>query len=64
MGGIEREVPEHRAKKGSLSQTYKKNTEANAKVYDLNEKRMQALETLAAVYAIFEKAGERGELRG
>ena len=45
-------------KKESLSQTYKKNTEANANVCDFNQKTMQALETLAAVYAVFEKAGE------
>ena len=40
-----------------LSQTYKKNTEANANVNDLNQKTMQALDTLAAVYAVFGKAG-------
>ena len=44
-------------KKGGLSQTYKKNTQANAKVYDLNHKTTQALETLAFVYSTFEKAG-------
>ena len=44
--------------KGSLSQTYKKNTEANAKVVDLNQKTMQALEFLAVVCSAFEKAGE------
>ena len=44
-------------KKGSLSQTYKKKTEENAKVCGLNQKTMQALESLAAV-AAFEKAGE------
>ena len=56
VGGNEREVPEHRRlqkilsnKKGSLSQLYKKNTGANAKVFDFNQKTMQALETLAAV---------------
>ena len=46
------------SKKGSLSQTFLKNTEANAKVDDLKQKTMQALESLAAVYAAFEKAGE------
>ena len=45
-------------KKGGPSQTYKKNTEANAKVYDLNQKTMQALESLAAVHAVFEKSGK------
>ena len=44
--------------KGSLSQTHKKNTEANAKIYDPSWKAMQPLETLAAVCAVFEKAGE------
>ena len=44
-------------KKGSLNQTCKKITEANAKVYDLNQKTMQASESLAAVYAVFENAG-------
>ena len=42
-------------KRGSPSQTYTKNTEANAEVYDLNQKTMQALESLAVVYA-----GEQG----
>ena len=45
------------SRKGSLSQTYKKNTEANRKVYDLNQKTMQALSNLALVYARFEEAG-------
>ena len=33
-------------RKGSLSSTYKKNTGANTKAYDLNQKTMQALDTL------------------
>ena len=37
-----------------MSATYKKNTEANTKVYDLNEKTMQALGRLVGVYATFE----------
>ena len=34
-------------RKGSLSSTYKKNAEANTRAYDLNQKTMQALDTLA-----------------
>ena len=45
------------AEKGSLCQTHKKNTEANTKVYDLNQKTMQALSNLALVYARFEGTG-------
>ena len=45
-------------KKRSLSHTFLEKTEANAKVYDPNEKTMQALESLAVVYAAFEEAGE------
>ena len=41
-------------RKGSLSSTYEKNTEANTKVYDLNQKTMQALNALAEEYEIFE----------
>ena len=37
-----------------MSATYKKNTEANTKVYDLNQKTMQALDRLADVYETFE----------
>ena len=33
------------------------NSEANTKVYDLNQKTMQALGNLAVVYATFEEAG-------
>ena len=42
---------------GSLSQTYKKNTEANTKVCDLSRKTMQALSNLTLVCARFEEAG-------
>ena len=42
-------------RKGSLSSTYKKNTEANTKVYDLNQKTMQAVDVLAEDYEIFEE---------
>ena len=45
-------------KKDSLSQTYKKNTEAHAKVYDLNQRTMKALETLAFLHSTFEAAGK------
>ena len=41
-------------KKGSWSQTYKKNTESHAKVHDLNQKTVQALESSAFVYSAFE----------
>ena len=34
----------------------KKNSEANTKVYDLNQKTMQALDRLAGVHATFEEA--------
>ena len=37
-----------------MSATYRKNTEANTKVYDLNQKTMQALDRLADVYETFE----------
>ena len=42
-------------RKESSSSTYKKNTEANAKVYDLNQKTMQALDALAKEYEIFKE---------
>ena len=41
-----------------MSQTYKKTTESNAEVYDINQNTIQALESLALVYSAFEKAGE------
>ena len=47
-------------RKGSLSSTYKKNTEANTKVYDLNQKTMQALDALAEEYEIFEETMKKG----
>ena len=50
-------------KKGSLSPTFKKNTEANAKVYDLNQKTMQDLHTLAVVCPTFEKPVRTWRLR-
>ena len=40
-------------RKGSPSATYKKNAEANTRAYDLNQKTMQALDTLAEEYEIF-----------
>ena len=54
MGGNEIEISEHHA--GGIIATAEdlENTEANVTVYDLNQKTMQALQTLAA----FEKAGE------
>ena len=39
-------------RKESISATYKKNTEANTKVYDLNQKTMQAVDVLAEDYEI------------
>ena len=44
--------------KGSLSKTHKTNTEANAKVYDLNQKTMKAVDTLAFLHSTFERAGK------
>ena len=41
-------------KKGSLSATFEKNSEANNKVYDLNENTMWALDRLEATYLSFE----------
>ena len=41
-------------RKESLSSKNKKNTEANTKVNDLNQKTMQALDALAEDYEIFE----------
>ena len=50
------------SKKGSLSQTCKKNSEANTKVYGLNQRTMQALNNLALVYATFQQAGANLEV--
>ena len=50
------------SKTGSPSQTYKKISEANTKVYDLNQRTTQALYNLALVYATFEQAGANLEL--
>ena len=44
-------------RKGSLASTYKKNNEANSKVYELNLKTMHSLDNLAGDYSAFEKAG-------
>ena len=38
--------------------TYKVNTEANSKVYDLNQKTMKSLDTLALLHANFEKVSK------
>ena len=46
------------SKKGSPSKTHETNTEANAKVHDLNQKTMKALDTLAFLYSTFEKVGQ------
>ena len=51
------------SRKGSLSATYNKNTEANTKAFDLNQKTIQALDRLAGVYATFEDAWDNGETR-
>ena len=42
-------------RKGSLGSTLKKNAEANTKSYHLNQKTVQALDTLAEEYEIFEE---------
>ena len=48
----------HSKKRLSEPDLDKKNTGANAKVYDLNQKTMQALGSLAFAHSAFEKAGE------
>ena len=42
------------SKKSSLSPTYKKNSEVNNKVCDLNQRTVAALDRLAEVYETFE----------
>ena len=42
------------SRKGSLNATYRKNTDANDKAYDLNQKSFQALYALAKEYVDFE----------
>ena len=42
-------------RKGSLSATYKKNAEANTRAYDLNQKTIPALDTLAEECEVFEE---------
>ena len=41
-------------RKGSLSATNKKNADANNRAYDMNQKKIQALDTLAEEYEAFE----------
>ena len=41
-------------RKGCLSATCKKNAEANDRPYDMNQKTIQALDTLAEEYSTFE----------
>ena len=41
-------------RKGSPSVTYKKNAEANNRAHDMNQKSVQALDTLAEQYEAFE----------
>ena len=48
-------APSPQQSERSLSCTYKKNNDANAKVYDLNQKTMQALDALAEEYEIFKE---------
>ena len=43
----------HQQQESSLSVPYKEHTEANTKVWDLNQKTMQALDRLANLYATF-----------
>ena len=50
------------SKRGRLSQTYKESSEANVKVCDLKQKTTQALDTLAVLYATFEKASANSEV--
>ena len=42
-------------KKSSLGKTYKRNREANDKVYELNQQASKYVETLALLYANFER---------
>ena len=42
-------------KKSSLGESYKTNQEANDKVYDLNQQASKYVETLALLYAKFER---------
>ena len=51
------------SKKGSVSQTYKTNSEANTKVYDLNHRTMQDLNNFAIVYATLNKLVQLGRSR-
>ena len=46
-------------KQGSLSQAYKKNTDANAEVNDINQKTMQALESLAVAHSAFDASHDK-----
>ena len=41
-------------RKGSLSATFYENAEANDRAYDMNQKTIQTLHTLAEEYGIFE----------
>ena len=50
------------SREGSLSQTYKNSTEANTKVYDLNQRTMQAHNNLALIFASFEPSGANLEV--
>ena len=50
-------------RKGNLSSTHKKNTEANTKVYDLDQKTMQALDVLAEEREIIEENYEENYAR-
>ena len=43
---------------------YKKNTEANTKVYDLNQKTIQALDRLAGVYYVLKMREQTFKTRG
>ena len=49
------------SRKGSLSAAYKKNAEANDKAYDLNQKTIQALDSLAADYIAVEATMEMSQ---
>ena len=51
------------SRKGSLSATYMKNAEANDKACDLNQKTIQALDSLAEDYVVFEACHKRARGR-
>ena len=56
-GRILEAAKDNKQQERSFTPTNKKNTEANTKVHDLNQRTMQALNNLAIVFATFAQAG-------